>query len=263
MSKIEKSLVILDSVSKGGAEGYFRVDPRSLLLVTVIYLCMMLAIPTAHIDVLLWFALYPIIASPLFGLKYSTVFLQSLIILPVVVLLGIFNPIFDKTPVAPIGGLTLTNGWLLFIGIIVRGLLSMQALLILIRTIGFIGIVRAMGALGVPRFLTTQLLMVFRYIRVLIEEGASMKAARDARSYGNKKLSIKLWGVLVGQLFLRSVDRAERVHKAMLSRGFNGEMPVNFYDVARWNWNSTFFLVGSSLLFLFLRLFNLSLLFVK
>lgn len=262
MPKIEKSLVILDAVTAGGTGGYLKIDPRAFLLVTVIYLCFMLGVPTLHVDVLLWFALYPIIAAPLFGLTYLSVFLQSLIVLPLVLLLGIFNPVFDKTLIVMQDGFAVTRGWLLFFGIIIRGLLSMQALLILIRSIGFVGIVRAMTRLGVPPFLSTQLLMVFRYIRVLVEEGLTMKAARDARSYGSRHLSIKLWGVLIGQLFLRSVDRAERVHRAMIARGFSGEIPVGYSGVSIWGWSSTVYLVVWSLLFLFLRLFNLSLLFV-
>ena len=254
--------MILDAVTTGGSVSLLKVDPRSLLLVTVIYLCLMLGVPTSHIDLLLWYAVYPIIASPLFGLSYASVFYQSLIVLPLVILLGIFNPIVDKTPVVASNGLIITQGWLLFIGVVIRGLLSMQALLILIRSIGFVGIVRSMGRLGVPRFLTTQLLMVFRYIRVIIEEAISMKAARDARSFGEKHLSLRLWGVLIGQLFLRSVDRAERVHKAMQARGFTGEMPAGFADSTVWGWNSTIYLFAWILVFVFLRLFNISLLFV-
>lgn len=263
MPKIDRSLIILDSVTTGGAEGRLNVDPRAMILVTVIYLCLMLGVQSAHVDLLLWYAVYPIISAPLFGLSYSAIFLQSLIVLPLVVLLGIFNPIIDKEPVAMFEGYAITRGWLLFIGIVIRGLLSMQALLILIRSIGFVGILRGLARLAVPKFLITQLLMVFRYIRVLIEEGIAMKAARDSRSFGNKNLSIKMWGVLIGQLFLRSVDRAERVHKAMLARGFAGEFPLDFSGRTLWGWSSTMYLVVWALVFVFLRLFNLSLLFVR
>lgn len=262
MAKIDKSLLILDSVIAGNGEGE-TYDSRAMLLVTAVYLCFMLSVPSTHIDLLLWYALYPIIASPLFGLRYASVFLQSLIVLPLVLLLGMFNPIIDHTPVATYGGHTITAGWLLFFGVIIRGLLSMQALLILIRSIGFMGMVRGMRRLGVPRIIVTQLMMIFRYMRVLIEEGITMKAAREARSFGRKALPVRAWGVLMGQLFLRSIDRAERVHKAMLARGFTGDIPL--YDVRRssWGWNSTLFLVAWCLLFLLLRFINLSLLFVR
>lgn len=262
MSKIDKSLLILDSVTAGGSSAIVKIDPRALVLVTVVYLCVMLSVPVTHIDLLLWFAVYPIVSSPILGLSFGSVFLQSLIVLPLVIILGIFNPIIDKTPLVVVDGLVITNGWLMFTGVILRGLLSMQALLLLIRTIGFIGIVRGLGRLGIPKFLLTQLIMVFRYIRVLIEEALTMKRARDARSFGRKHLSIKMWGVLIGQLFLRSVDRAERVHRAMLSRGFNGEMPLGFSSMDNWTWNSTFYLVGWVIVFVILRLINLSLFFV-
>ena len=262
MSKTEKSLLIIDQITKGSGWTEEKVDPRAALLVTLVYLCFMLSVPTSHIDILLWYALYPIIAAPFFYLKYTTIFLQSLIILPLVILLGVFNPVFDKTPVAAIDGVVITNGWLLFIGIVLRGLLSMQALLILIQSMGFIGLVKNMRRLGVPKFLVTQLLLVFRYIRVLIEEGISMRNAINARSYGKKHLSIKLWGVMVGQLFMRSIDRAERVNRAMMARGFDGHIPFYHLSLTSWSAGSTFYLIGWSLVFILLRLFNPSLLFV-
>lgn len=262
MSKIEKSLLILDTVENGQGSTWLRIAPRANLLVTIVFLCLMLGVPSEHIDILLWFALYPIIASPLFGLKYSSIFLQSLIVLPLVLLLGMFNPIIDHEEIVTVAGFRITHGWLTFFGLIIRGLLSMQALLILIRTAGFIGVVRSMERLGVPKFLTTQLLMVFRYIKVLIEEGYEMKRARDSRSFGRRNLPISLWGVLVGQLFIRSVDRAERVHRAMLSRGFSGEIPYLATEGSSWHLSDTLYLIIWTLVFIFLRLFNLSLLFV-
>lgn len=261
MSKIDKSLQIIDRMTVGGSAGILKIDARSALLVTVVYLCFMLGVPTMHVDILLWYALFPIITAPLFGLTYSSVFLQSLIILPIVVLIAAFNPIIDRQLVASSYGINITRGWLLFFGVVIRGLLSMQALLILIRSYGFIGIVGAMRRLGVPKILTTQLLMVFRYIKVLIEEGQTMFKAKEARGYGKAHLSLKLWGVMMGQLFLRSVARAERLHKAMLARGFNGDIPFVSFGKDLWNDASTVFLVVWCLLFLFLRLFNLSLLF--
>ncbi|MCH5214609.1 MAG: cobalt ECF transporter T component CbiQ [Muribaculaceae bacterium] len=238
------------------------IDPRASILVTVVYLCVLLGVPATHIDILLWFALYPIIAAPLYGLRYSRILLKSLIILPLVVLIGVFNPILDKTPVADFNGWHITRGWLLFIGVVLRGLLSMQCLLILIDTMGFVGMVDGMRRLGLPRFLATQLLMVFRYIKVLIEEGLTMRNAIASRSYGAKHLSIRLWGTLVGQLFLRSIRRAENVHNAMLARGFTGEMPFYSTSQTEWHLSSTVYLVSWSAIFVFLRLFNLSLLFV-
>jgi cobalt/nickel transport system permease protein len=42
--------------------------------------------------------------------------------------------------------------------------------------------------------------------------------ARRARSYDRKHFSLKLWGIFVAQLLMRSIDRAERITQAMQAR---------------------------------------------
>ena len=79
--------------------------------------------------------------------------------------------------------------------------------------------------MGVPSVLTTQLLLLYRYMSVLLEELQTMTRARTARGYGRSSYPMRLWAAMAGQLFLRSVDRAERIHRAMLARGFDGSMP--------------------------------------
>ncbi len=53
----------------------------------------------------------------------------------------------------------------------------------------------------------------------------SIKAARDMRSFGTRGTGVAVFVRLIGVLFLRTVDRAERIYYAMLSRGFQGDMP--------------------------------------
>lgn len=229
-----------------------------MLLVTLLYLCLMLSVPVADLDVLLWFGIYPIVAAPLTGNSFLRIFLKSLWVLPFVVLVAVFNPIEDRVTAFEAYGVAVSRGWITFISILVRGLFAMQALLLIISSIGFIGLVRSLRRLGVPAFLTTQLLMVFRYMSVLLEEALTMKRARDARSYGRKHLPLTQWGVLVGQLFLRSVERSERIGKAMMARGFNGSLPDFRRYASRWRGKDTLWLTVWSLLFILLRFFNLS-----
>ena len=49
--------------------------------------------------------------------------------------------------------------------------------------------------------------------------------ARDMRSFGRRGAGMKVFARLIGILFLRTVDRAERIYYAMLSRGFRGDIP--------------------------------------
>ena len=62
--------------------------------------------------------------------------------------------------------------------------------------------------------------------------------AREMRSFGSRGTGMKVFVRLIGILFLRTMDRAERIYYAMLSRGFQGDIPslkrsrIAFRDLA-------------------------------
>jgi cobalt/nickel transport system permease protein len=59
-----------------------------------------------------------------------------------------------------------------------------------------------------------------------MEETMRIVRARDMRSFGQRGKGMKVFIRLVGILFIRTVERAERIYYAMLSRGFQGDMPT-------------------------------------
>jgi cobalt/nickel transport system permease protein len=64
---------------------------------------------------------------------------------------------------------------------------------------------------------------MLRYSAVVTDDLSRMKVARESRGFS--ATGIKHWKVLAnsaGALFIRSYERGERVHLAMLSRGYNG-----------------------------------------
>jgi cobalt/nickel transport system permease protein len=95
----------------------------------------------------------------------------------------------------------------------------------LIATTSFPGICHALRRLGVPAVFVSQLLFLYRYLFVLSEEAMRLVRARDMRSFGNRGSGMKVVARLIGALFIRTVERAERIYSAMLTRGFNGDMP--------------------------------------
>jgi cobalt/nickel transport system permease protein len=67
---------------------------------------------------------------------------------------------------------------------------------------------------------------MLRYVNVISDEMERMKIARESRGF--HATGIKHWKVIAtsaAALFIRSYERGERVHLAMLSRGFSGELP--------------------------------------
>lgn len=205
---LEKAIYTLRAMSSAREGVVCVADPRRSVLVCLVYLVVMLSVPVRSLQTLLFFAIYPIVASAMAGIGYWTVFSRSLIVLPFVLLIGIFNPLYHTDTGIAFGSVSVSEGWLEFVSILLRAMLSVQAVLILIADCGFTGICRSLGRLGTPAFLTTQLLMVYRYLCVLLQEAQNMRRARDARGYGRRDMSLKMWGEFTGQLFIRAVDRS-------------------------------------------------------
>lgn len=256
-SKLEKTILFLRNMEFTGRKIPW-IDNRALLLVTLIFLITMLSIRPTNISMLLLFSIYPIVTAPICGESFSRIFIKSLWVLPFILFIGIFNPIYDQDTYLKIGEYTLSKGWITFISLTVRGLLGMQALLILIANDGFNGLCRSMTHLRVPGFLVTQMQFVFRYMLVLMEELLNMRRARDARSFGRKNYPIKFWGAMMGQLFIRTVDRSRRIHSAMMSRGFNGVLPFYSPQKICWKKRDSIFVIVWFMIFFILRLVNLS-----
>jgi cobalt/nickel transport system permease protein len=76
----------------------------------------------------------------------------------------------------------------------------------------------------VPSLFVSQLLFLYRYLFVLMEEAMRVVRARDMRSFGRRGTGARVFVRIAGTLFLRTVERAERIYGAMLARGFRGEV---------------------------------------
>jgi cobalt/nickel transport system permease protein len=166
-----------------------------------------------------------------------------------------FNPLFDRSVLVHLGPLDISGGWVSFTSIIIRAILTVGAALILVGITGFPAICQALERLGVPQLFAVQLLFLHRYLFVLTEEGTRVARARELRSCGKKGVGISSFGPLVGHLLLRTWGRAERIHVAMLARGFSGEFHTR--REFRFGGRELLFLCGWSALFITLRLLNL------
>ena len=107
--------------------------------------------------------------------------------------------------------------------ILAKDALAFLATLLLAQVTPFRSVLVGMRSLGAPALLVSTIQFMYRYVFVLADELDRMVQARRARSF---RRSGRLdWGVLtglIGVLFLRSYERGERVHAAMLARGWDG-----------------------------------------
>lgn len=218
------------------------IDPRARIAVTLIYLVVMLSVPIARLSELLLYALFPIICAADVRIGYRPILRRSLFIVPFAALIGVFNIFYRREMAFVVGSVVITRGWLEFISIIVRAVLSVQAVLVLVRTEGYERICHSLQRLGVPATLTSQMAMLYRYMFVLIEQLLSLARARSARSFGRRAMPVSEWGAIVGQLTVRTFERAERISQAMWARGFDGRLPDPPTALRRWQRRDTIYL---------------------
>jgi cobalt/nickel transport system permease protein len=96
-------------------------------------------------------------------------------------------------------------------------------MLVLAATTPLHKVLVALRKLGVPSILVATLQFMDRYRHVLLNELDRMSTARRARTFDRRgSLGWNLLTGMVGMLFLRSFERAERVHGAMIARGWTG-----------------------------------------
>ena len=232
-----------------------RLDPRAKVLTTLVYILCVVSFGRYELAAMLPFLLYPVVLTALADLPAGYIARKAAVVIPFAVMVGIFNPLFDRQVIMLLGPLEVWGGWVSCASIVVRAFLTAGAAIILVAVTGFPAICEALERLGMPRVFAVQLLFLYRYIFVLTDEGSRLARARELRACGRRGLGMRHFGALIGHLLLRTWERAERIHMAMLARGFTGE--VHARRQGRFGGRELFFLLGWSALFITLRLYNL------
>jgi cobalt/nickel transport system permease protein len=153
-------------------------------------------------------------------------------------------------------------GLLRFLSIVVRSWLSVQVAILLVTTTQFPDLIHALEHLRLPRMLITVIAFLYRYIFVLSDEVLRLLRARQARSAvlpgqnggGSVFWRAKIAGNMVGQLFLRSYERSDRIYSAMLARGYQGHLrTLNRHTMHTRDW---VILILATALMLLLQIFT-------
>jgi len=211
----------LDRLADGDT-AIHRLDPRAKVLVTLAFVVSVVSCGKYDLTALFPFFLFPVFMITLGNIPGLYLAKKIAIVIPFAVMVGMFNPLLDRQVMLQVGSLGITGGWISFASIVVRAVLTVGAALALVAVTGFPGICAALERLGMPQPFAVQLLFLYRYIFVLTEEGGQMARARELRTFGARGRGIGVYGSMIGHLLLRTWMRAERIHMAMLGRGFSG-----------------------------------------
>jgi len=233
-----------------------RLDPRAKVVTTLFFIICVVSYGKYEILRLLPFFLFPAFLIGMADLPVGFLARKLIIVSPFVLFIGIFNPFIDREIIYQLGTLRVSGGWFSLVSILLRFILTVGAALLLIATTGFTAICMSLEKLGAPRIFAVQLLMLYRYLFILIEEAIRILRAYTLRSVSDKKVRYHIFRQILGNLLLRTIDRAQRIHLAMLSRAFTGEVRV--VQQFRFGLAEIFYTVSLILLFTFIRLVDIS-----
>jgi len=201
-----------------------RLDARIKILTTLVFIGVVMSFPRYEISALTPFIAFPLTLLIMGGIPMGDIAKKVAIAAPFALVIGLFNPLIDRVPLMVVGPWVITAGWVSFASIMIRFVLTVSAALALVATTGMYRLGAGLEQLGVPRVFIMQLLFLYRYLFVVSDEAATMLRSVMCRCPALRKLPLMIYGALTGQLLLRSMDRAEHVHRAMVVRGFDGHI---------------------------------------
>ncbi len=141
-----------------------------------------------------------------------------------VLLFAALLPFIASGPQVVVLGVSLSEPGLLAAGgLVMKATLGVLASLLLAATTDPRDLLAGLERLRVPAQLVQIMGFMVRYLDVVTDELRRMKTARESRGFTAR--NPRHWPVLgrsAGALFIRSFERGERVHLAMISRGYDG-----------------------------------------
>lgn len=232
------------------------LDARAKAVVTLAFVVCVMSFPRYQVSALMPFFFYPVALLALGRIPAGYVLRKILVAAPFALAIAIFNPVFDRAPLAAVGPVTISGGWVSFVSVMARFLLTVGAALALVACTGMHRLCAGLERLGMPRVFAVQLLFLHRYLFVVADEGSRMTRSMEMRGARPGALSPPVYGSLLGHLLLRAMARADRVYRGMVARGFDGEIRVLRPTSLRWNdWA---FILGWTAFFIAARIWNLA-----
>jgi cobalt/nickel transport system permease protein len=212
-----------------------RLDPRPKLVAAFLLILLISLAPGGAFVAYVGLFAIVVVGAVMADLTPWTLVRRSFVALPFAAAAA---TLIFTTPGPTIGTLPLV-GWPIsgpglerFASIMFKSWISVQVAVLLAATTHLLDLLWAMNALHLPRVFISIVSFMYRYMFVLADEALRLTRARDSRSGtlpGYRSGRDVIWrarvtGGMVGNLFLRSLERSERVYQAMLARGYRGEI---------------------------------------
>lgn len=205
-----------------------QLDPRAAILAALVGIVGIVSISPLDAARLAIIVLLVVCASMILSPSPRSTFLRSLVAIPFAIGIAAFSPLrLVATWNAEGVRAAYAAGWWHAVSLVVVAWLCAYIALTLTSHLGTERLLTGLTALKVPPVLIMLFSFIARYMRVLGDRIVTMTRAIDARAPHLRRLEkAHLYGHLGGSLMLRTHDAGERIHQAMLARGFDGTLPT-------------------------------------
>jgi len=201
-----------------------RLDPRIRVIVATVY-CFVVAFSNQFPVLLIALGTSSALIISA-GLGIKKVGKRLVIVNGLILLLWVVVPLtYGGQPIIQIGPFSLSRaGMILAARITLKSNAILLSMIALIATMSFATLGYALKQLRVPQKIIHLLLMNYRYIFVLEQEYQRLIRAAKIRGFQPKTNlhTYRTYAYVIGMLLVRATSRAQRVHQAMLCRGFKG-----------------------------------------
>jgi cobalt/nickel transport system permease protein len=216
-----------------------RLDPRIRLILTVLY-SFVVAL-SYRFSVLIPALVLSSTLILISRVRIQEVLKRLIVVNALILLLWLLLPFtFKGEALARIGSFAVYRpGVILAARITLKSNAILLAFIALIATMPLATLGHALHRIGVPVKIVQLLLMTYRYVFVIEQEYQRLIRAAKIRGFrpGTNTNTYRTYSYVIGMLFVRAAARAERVHQAMLCRGFSGKFySLQEFHVDRQSW---------------------------
>lgn len=204
-----------------------RLPAETKIVATVLFTLVVVATPSTARWAFGAYALMIIAVAATARLSPRFVLPRMLVEIPFV-LFALLLPFLARGPrVEVLGVLVSASGLESAFAMLAKGTLGVLASIVLAATTELRALLAGLHRLHVPSLLVQIMAFMLRYIEVVGAEADRMRVARTSRCFEARHDGrLRVLAAAAGSLFIRAYERGERVHLAMLSRGYAGGMPV-------------------------------------
>lgn len=210
-----------------------RLDPR--IKIVVVFLFSVVVAVSNQLPVLMLALALSLLIILSAGVPTKELLRRLIPVNMLIIFLWLFLPFtFAGKTAFFIGPLAVTHEGVLYATrITIKSNAMMLMLIALVASTPIFTMGHAMHELGIPKKIVHLFFFTYRYIHVMHREYARLLNSMKIRGFRPKTSlhTYKTFAYMVGMLLVRSFDRAQRVHNAMLCRGFKG----NLYSLSKFS----------------------------